>query len=1534
MKKLLAMLLSIVLAVQLVVPAWAADGGAEQPETVSGGYTETDPAETPAPEPTVEPTAEPTAEPTSEPTPEPTVVPVEEPAAEDEIALLEATVAASGKCGGNLTWTLYEDGVLSITGTGSMYDFSAGSSDNAPWYSHRDEIKTVDIEDGVTSIGSYAFCYSALAEITIPDGVTSIGNGAFYHCSALAAITIPDGVTSIGGYAFKDCSTLSDVAIPESVTSIGKFAFSGCYFTSFTIPSGVTIIEEETFGNCRQLKSIMIPDGVTEIEANAFRVCYALESVTIPDGVTSIGYEAFYECRSLTSITIPKNVTSIGRSAFCRCTGLSSITIPSGVTSLEDYTFSGCTALTNVTIPESVTRIGANAFSNCSNLTDVTIPSGVTSIEDYTFSRCSSLASVTIPKSVTSIGTNAFDGCYVLKDVYYSGTLQEWNNITKEGYFSSYPLCEATKHYSPIASGTCGADLTWTLYEDGVLTISGTGKMSDYPADTGAPWFGWRDQITSVVIRSGATSIGSRAFCQCNKLTSVTIPDGVASIGDFAFSPCSSLASITIPDSVTTIGKMAFNGCKSLADGNGFVIVRNVLYDYYGAGGAAVTIPSGVTRIDNSAFFNDTITGVTIPDSVTSIGNAAFYDCSSLTTATIPDSVTSIGNKTFSGCSNLTSVKIPASMTSIEDETFRGCSSLTSVEIPASVTSVGKSAFYGCASLKDVYYTSCSETGWKNITIGSNNDPLQNATVHYLEHQWDEGVITIEPTYEKDGIKTFTCSVCQETKTETIPAPTPVASGICGSADNEGGESSVTWSLFEDGILIISGTGAMADWEDSEPAPWSDYRPEIKTVVINPGITVIGRYAFDRCTNLTNVTIPDSVTCIRFWAFHACGFTDITIPEGVERIESAFYECCELTSIVIPKSATSVAGFAFECCSSLASITVAQGNPVYHSDGNCLILTADKTLIAGCKNSAIPADGSVTRIDTYAFSGHTGLMNITIPDTVTSIGELAFMACSGLETILVAEGNPVYHSDGNCIIKTADKTLVVGCKNSVIPADGSVTSIGRYAFFACSGLTSITIPEGVTSIGGSAFWACTSLTDVYYSGCSEAKWNSITVGEQNDPFQNATVHYLEHQWNNGEITTPATCTEDGVKTYTCSVCKETKTETVEKLGHAFGAVEMIKAPTCTETGISGKRCQHEGCEEIDNETEIPATGHQWDGGEITTPATCTENGVKTFTCSACKETKTETITATGHRWDEGVVTREPTYTEDGEKTFTCTLCRTTRTETIPALTPEPDSVDLNEIAKDFDGSSIGVDVDGKTVYPDGEGNYPRLTVPEGTTMLISVSTYNLPEGVDPHTRYPVSMAVYKATNIDGTTSMERISEMDDLLRYAGSSIRITGNKGIRLITGINASLKNALIGEGVAGYTLEEYGTLLCWASEVQNGSLSLSDGYARHNYAYSLANGTDPVFRYAGDVIQYTNVLVGFTNEQCVDDIAMRPYITLRDADGNTYTLYGGIVNRSIGYIAYQNRGAFTPGTNAYNYIWDIIHFVYGDAYDEDYKG
>ena len=870
---------------------------------------------------------------------------------------------------------------------------------------------------------------------------------------------------------------------------------------------------------------------------------------------------------------------------------------------------------------------------------------------------------------------------------------------------------------------------------------------------------------------------------------------------------------------------------------------------------------------------------------------------------------------------------------------------IKTVDIEDGVTSIGRWAFDGCTSLKDVYYTSCSEAGWKNITIGSYNDPLQNATVHYLEHQWnegkvttpatctengvktytcsvckeikteaveklghafgavevikaptctetgisgkrcthegcevidsetvlaatghtwDEGMVTTEPTYETDGIKTFTCSVCKATKTEQIPAlaPTVVASGKCGHSDNVGGESSVTWSLSEDGVLTISGTGAMDNYFLETYTPWYKYNNKIKSIVIENGVTSVGNYAFRFCTTATAVTIANSVEKIGDYAFeNDYNIVGLTLSNKLTSVGThAFSSCSKITSLDLPETLTTTGHYAFSGCKALTSLTIPGS-----------LKTIDGYAFASCSGlTEVTISNGVKSIQAGAFQNCTALASVHIPYGLTSVRKSAFSDCTSLKNIYYGgtweNWRKVSIDSGNDPLKAAfchptdefecgDNLMWSLSEEGVLTISGTgamddytnetetpwykynnkiktvilktgVTSIGSKAFSNCSNLTNIDIPLSVTTIGDSSFSYCTALENVFYAGCSESVWEKIAIESNNKPLLNAARQYSAHTWGEGMVTTEPTCTEDGVKTYTCSVCNETKTET---------------------------------------------------------------------------------ITATGHQWDEGVVTREPTYTEDGEKTFTCAICRTIRTETIPALTPEPDSVDLNEIAKDFDGSSIGVDVDGKTVYPDGEGNYPRLTVPEGTTTLISVSTCNLPEGVDPHTRYPVSMAVYKATNTDGTTSVERISEMDDLLRYAGSSIRITGNKGIRLITGINASLKSALTSEGVAGYTLEEYGTLLCWASEVQNGSLSLSDAYARHNYAYSLANGTDPVFRYAGDVVQYTNVLVGFSNEQCVDDIAMRPYITLRDADGNTYTLYGGIVNRSIGYIAYQNRGAFT---------------------------
>ena len=298
-----------------------------------------------------------------------------------------------------------------------------------------------------------------------------------------------------------------------------------------------------------------------------------------------------------------------------------------------------------------------------------------------------------------------------------------------------------------------------------------------------------------------------------------------------------------------------------------------------------------------------------------------------------------------------------------------------------------------------------------------------------------------------------------------------------------------------DGSATIIGYNGFCSGELDIPSQIGGYR-----------VTSIGDYAFEWCDGLTSVVIPDSVTSIGDYAFS---------------------ECTGLTSVVIPDSVTSIGDAAFSGCRSLESITVDKNNGVYHSNGNCLIETASKTLIAGCKNSVIPDDGSVTSIGDYAFSECTGLTSVVIPGSVTSIGDYAFYCCSSLtsvvipssvtsigycafygcdltsvfipgsvtsigfgafsacdnlKSITVAENNSAYHSKGNRLIEIASKTLIAVGENSVIPDDGSVTSIGDYVFDSRDSLTSIVIPDSVTSIGDYAFFRCDSLTSVDIPG--------------------------------------------------------------------------------------------------------------------------------------------------------------------------------------------------------------------------------------------------------------------------------------------------------------------------------------------------------------------------------------------------------------------------------------------------------------------
>lgn len=360
----------------------------------------------------------------------------------------------SGFCGRNVTWALAEDGALTISGSGTMNDYSylypsLNDVPAPPWWLWKDEIKTIVIENGVTSIGNCAFndC-AALTSITVPSSVTRMGDRAFWGCASLTDIAIPGSVTSLGYGVFFGCSSLTSMIIPDRVTSIKSEAFGCCTgLTSITIPDSVASIEYGAFDSCTGLTGIALPNSVTSIEGHTFWGCTSLKSVIIPGRVTSIGPGAFLNCSSLSGIAIPNSVTSIGSEAFEGCTSLTSITIPDGVTSIEYSAFFRCSGLTGIAIPDGVTAIGVGAFSECARLTSITIPGSVTSIECGAFSGCAGLKSVVFEGTAPSAGESVFKD--VRKDfcIYYQDGAAGWTTPKWNGY-----PCKPLSEMSPDES--------------------------------------------------------------------------------------------------------------------------------------------------------------------------------------------------------------------------------------------------------------------------------------------------------------------------------------------------------------------------------------------------------------------------------------------------------------------------------------------------------------------------------------------------------------------------------------------------------------------------------------------------------------------------------------------------------------------------------------------------------------------------------------------------------------------------------------------------------------------------------------------------------------------------------------------------------------------------------------------------------------------------------------------------------------------------------------------------------------------------
>ena len=887
--------------------------------------------------------------------------------------------------------------------------------------------------------------------------------------SDASILVVDSSVKRIGNFVFSDCTKLRKVIIPFDVTSIGDYAFSGC----------------------SSLEAIKIPSGVTSIGSSAFRGCTNLISVNIPNSVKSIGNNTFFDCNSLTSISIPNSVESIGDLAFYGCISLTSVTIPNSVVEIGSGAFRCCSRLKRVKLPNNISRIRSATFYGCTGLMEISIPDSVTIIEDLAFNSCTKLACVDVPHSVICIMEGAFNGVGLVNYYHCNSNIQaSWETW---GAFDVELIIDTDTYVCPVCdsyiAGAYDSDgniiMSWDYIKANYSIAPATAYTSStYKTNISSPYYILTnyDELANtktLVVGEEITTIGAYAFYQCTGLTKIVLPETMTKVNGYGFSDCTALEQVTIPVSATYANANAFKNCKAidkvvLTSGTGAGTVykndsTNSVYTYR-------YTPWYISRAN--------ITEIVVKEGVVSLGAYTFKDCTNLQKVSLPESLTSIAGYTFNLCSNLSEINIPAGLTTLGTAVFSGNTSLTSITVPEGITALSTNVFKNCTSLAELTMpasTTIAETsfsgctGIKKVTLTAGTGVMPSYTTTTFKYTpWYISREGIEEIYMEDGVTSITAHAfrgCTGLKKLTISDSAlemgDYAMYNCTGLVDYTAPCNLEYKLntavgcdYVEKLTLTKGTGVMPDFSTVvkeyadysvrmyECRPWCynkdtsvgmSTKLNLRTAVLENGITSIDKYAFEYCAGLTSVTVPNSVTSIDKYAFKDCsGLTSITIPDSVTSIGyGAFKNCTSLTSITIPDSVTSIDFATFSNCSSLTSITVDSSNTVYDSRNNCnaIIRKSDNTLMQGCNTTVIPSN--VTRIDSYAFHYCKGLTSITIPD--------------------------------------------------------SVTSIGYEAFYHCTGLTSITIPDSVTSIGDDALCR---VKQVYYNGTATGKpWGAVNVSK-------------------------------------------------------------------------------------------------------------------------------------------------------------------------------------------------------------------------------------------------------------------------------------------------------------------------------------------------------------------------------------------------------------------------------------------------------